>query len=191
MTISNLQISNARLAVTIVAIVALLVATSGFKACSQTEKDRNVAFAKDILASCKAAAPIIARKSPQFVAVWSVVTDDAGKLVDAAAASDATTMGALVRSMLPTVTDVIGSLSSDESFQSAFALAQIGLNFFLDHVLPPAATPVGQAGQPSAAPAAGKSRSAATAISDGDAGIVERYRALPQFGCRLHPERCQ
>jgi hypothetical protein len=183
------QISNLKFAATILAIVALLVATSGFKACSQSEKDRNVAFAKDILASCKAAAPIIAKKSPQFVAVWSVVIDDAGKLVDAAAASDATTMGALVRSMLPAVTDVIGSLSNDEGFQSAFALAQIGLNFFLDHFMPPA-TAAGQAGQ-GAAPAAGKSRAAATAISDGDADVAARFRALPQFGCRLHPEKCQ
>ncbi len=181
------QISNLKAIVTIVAIGALLVATSGFKACSQSEKDRNVAFAKDILAACKAAAPIIARKSPQFVTRWNLAIDDAAKLVDAAAASDADTMAALVRSMLPTVTDVIGSLSNDEGFQSAFALAQIGLNFFVDHFLPPA-TAAGQAGQPRMAPA-GKSRAAATANSDVDAAA--RFRALPQFGCRLHPEKCQ
>ncbi len=183
------QSSSFTFIVTIVAIGALLVATSGFKACPQSEKDRNIAFAKDILASCKAAAPIIERKSPQFVASWNVVVDDAGKLVDAAAASDATTMAALVRSMLPTVTDVIGSLSSDEGFQNAFALAQIGLNFFLNHFLPPA-TAAGQAGQSRVAPA-GKSRAAATAINDGDAGVIERFRATPQFGCRLHPEKCK
>jgi hypothetical protein len=173
------QISNLKFIVTIVAMSALLVATSGFKACSQSEKDRNIAFARDILAACKAAAPIIARKAPQFVASWNVVVDDAGKLVDAAAASDATTMAALVRAILPTVTEVIGSLSNDEGFQSAFALAQIGLNFFVDHFLPPA-TAAGQAGQPRAA-SAGKSRAAAAAINDSDADVVARFRALPQL----------
>jgi len=176
------QVSSFRLAITIIALTALLLSTTGFKSCSQSEKDRNVAIAKDILAGCRAAAPIIATKAPGFVAKWTEVVSDGEKLVTAATASDAASIGPLLRSMLPTITEVAGSLSSDANFQLAFALAQIGLNFYLDHFLPQTTA---------VAAKAGKTREASAAISNDDTDIVRRFRALPQFGCQLHPARCQ
>jgi hypothetical protein len=161
-----------------VALSALLLTTAGFKGCSQSEKQRNVAFARDIVGAFDLAGPIIARKKPSLAANWTKGTENARKLADAIAASDQTEIVRLLRDILPIVTEVVTAFKGDDGFEFAFALGQIGLNFFVNHYLPAGGS------------VTSAKRGVASAVNT-DSAIVEEYRALPQFGCRLKPERCQ
>jgi hypothetical protein len=152
-----------------VALSLVLMSTAGFKGCPKTEKDRNVAFARDLVGAFEMVGPIIAKKKPSLEAKWNTATQSARKLVDAIDASNQTEIVTLLRDILPIVTEVVTAFKGDDKFEWAFALGQIALNFFVNHWLP----------------------QGAGVIASPDAEIVGSYLALPQFGCRLKPERCK
>lgn len=163
-------IKRFRTAITLSCIACLILCTAGFKACPKSEKDKAVAYARDINAGFIAAAPIIAKKSAGLAAKWITATQKTAQMIDAVAASNATEVTALLRDIMPVFNEVVTSLWANTDVQIALAFAQIGLNFFVNHFLTAAKSLIGD-----------------PVIQE----IIERFKALPQFGCQLHPERCR
>lgn len=145
------------------ALFCLLIVTT---ACPKSEKDKGVAFARDLVGAMEAAAPIIAQKSAELAAKWTTATNSARQLINAIDASDSVTAAALVRDILPVFTEVVRQFSNDQNLLIALALGQIALNYFINHF----------------------TSKAVTALND---PVVTAYRSLPQFGCQLRPERCK
>lgn len=157
---------------TLTAICSLLLATAAFvPQCNQSEKDRNIAFAKDVSGAFRTAADIVAKDHPDAAAKMRQGADLSDKLILALQGTDANSIAAIVRDILPIFTDVAKEFSNNRNVLLALALGQIGLNFFVNHYLQ-------STGPNSAMP--------------GDAsGTLEQFMSLPQFGCQLKPEKCK
>lgn len=137
-------------------------------ACPKEDKDRNVAFAKDLSGALKLAAPIIAQKKPQLAAKMTQAINAADRLIDAIDRSDKTTAASLINEILPIFTEVAREFTNDTNILLALALGQIALNFFVNHYL----------------------KTVAGGALKFDR-TVEEFKALPQFGCQLRPEYCR
>jgi hypothetical protein len=148
---------------------------------ARTKVDQNVAFARDVAGAVKAGCQAAIKKdSSKWRARCDTAVTDANKLIDAFASSDSTSIATLVRDVLPTFTDLATEFTNNDVVLGLMAGGQIALNFFINHFLDTAS-----------ASKAGKARTAAAAAESGELGAVDRFRALPQFGCRLKPERCK
>lgn len=158
-------------------VAALSFVSFGFKGCSQSEKDQNVAFARDIAGAFSAGCPVVSKIKPSLGARCTQGAAISARLIDAFAASNQTEIAALVGELLPAFSDVVDGFSNNENVLGYFALGQIGLNFFVNHFLS-AQTPRSM-------------RRAGSAASSDAIDEVQRFKALPQFGCRLKPERCK
>jgi post-segregation antitoxin (ccd killing protein) len=173
------QVSGLKFAAVVTAYCLLLTL---FTACPKTKVDQNVAFARDVAGAVKAGCDAAIKKdASKWRARCDTAVADANKLIDAFASSDATNIATLVRGVLPVFTDLATEFTHNDVILGLMAGGQIALNFFINHYVsePPAVA---------GGPKAGKAR-AAMKSDDNDA--VDNFRALPQFGCRLKPEKCQ
>ena len=88
------MIRRIRTLATTVALAAIILSMSGFKACEK--QDQNVVFARNLLSATKAVEGIIVADHPELKAKWDKVIDGAGKIVDAVAISDGTTIATVI-----------------------------------------------------------------------------------------------
>jgi len=158
--------------VTLAAIGSLLILTAGFKACPKSERDRNVAYARDISGAFRSAADLVAASNPGAAAKMRRGADISDRLATAFANSDSDSIAGLIKDILPIFTEVAREFSNNRTVLLALALGQIALNFFVNHFL-------------QTAQLKGKVSAAAAGPE-----VVE-FLALPQFGCELKPERCR
>src|SRR3954467_69526 len=129
-----------RIPIGLALVTCLMLITT---ACPKTEKDRNVAFARDLVGGMEAAGPIIATKSAELAQRWTTATTSARQLINAIDSSDATTAATLVRDILPVFSEVVRQFGDNQNLQIALALGQIALNFFVNHYLAPAKVAAG------------------------------------------------
>lgn len=170
-----------KLTTALVLVAALSFVSFGFKGCSQSEKDRNVAFARDIAGAFGAACPLVAKRLPALKGRCEQAKTDAEALIGAVAASDQASIIGLLHSVLPAFSEIVIQSNGDDSLLDGLALAQIGLNFFVNHFLSGAVALEGRASR----------QAGSAAPADDDPGtVIRRFKALPQFGCRLKPEKC-
>lgn len=158
-----------RAALVFVAISSLLLGVTFTTGCPKKEIDKNVAFAQDLVGSFEAASPLIHSKSEAAGKRWDEGTSIARKILTAAQASDSTRFAGLLKDLLPIFTDTVKQFSNDQNILLALALAQIALNFYTNHYMPVAKM----------------------AASKDDMKAIHDFRALPQFGCQLRPDRCK
>jgi hypothetical protein len=176
--------NNFRRLVTLVLLGCLITATAGFKACPKSEKDRNVAYARDVLSGFQAGQRFIDQVKPSLSDEWREATNSSSRLIEAVAASDQEEVVALLADIMPVFTEGIDALTNNTTALSLLSWADIALHIFANHI---GAAAVALA-SPARATTKGmtKSASAATALV-----AIERFRAQPSFGCRYAPEKCR
>lgn len=153
-----------------VAISSLLLAVTFTTGCPKKEIDKNIAFAQDLVGSFEVASPLIHSKSEAAGKRWDEGTTIARKVLAAARASASASFAGLLKDLLPIFTDTVRQFSNDQNILLALALGQIALNFYVNHYL---------------------TATAKMAASPNDLKTIHDFRALPQFGCQLKPERCK
>jgi hypothetical protein len=136
-----MKLQSIRISIASMAMLALLCAgVMTFTACPKSQVDQNVAFARDVAGAVKAGCDVAIKKdSSKWKTRCETAVNDGNKLIDAFAAGDSTSVATLIRSVLPTFTDLVTEFSSNEVVLGLLAVGQIALNFFINHFL---STPV-------------------------------------------------
>lgn len=156
-----------RTAVTLSTLLCLIVVTSAFRGCGGDEKRRNIAFARDIAGGLRAAAAIVEPRNAPLAGRMRQAANTSDTIVEAIEAGDTSNVAELIRTILPVFNDVVREFSNNENVLIALALAQIALNFFLNHYR------------------------AEPSVMAGAVDVIGEFKAQPQFGCRLRPEKCK
>lgn len=154
-------------------IACLILCTAGFDSCGKNDKEQAISFARDLAGAIRVAAPIVAQKSPQLAQRMNQAANSADKIVTAIEASNTTEVATLVRDILPVFTEVAREFSNNQNVLIGLALGQIALNFFVNHYVKEPKVAAGTAG--------------AVAIDSS----IQEFKALPQFGCQIRPEKCK
>jgi hypothetical protein len=177
----KLTFQSIRKSIASVAVLAILCAgVLTFTACPKTQVDQNVAFARDVAALSKPAARLRLRKTLRSGAraarLASMMPISSSMRLPRVMPRTSRRWFAMCCRRSPTWRP---SSRGNDVVLGLMAGGQIALNFFINHFL-----------DTGSASKAGKARTAAAAAESGELGAVDRFRALPQFGCRLKPERC-
>lgn len=165
-----------RVLTTFAAIGSLLVCMAFMPACPKSEKDRNLAFARDISGSFRAVSSLILLSHPALAEKLQRAADRADHLISAIEASNGTEIAAIVRDILPVFTDIAKQFRGSQNVLLALALGQIALNFFVNHFLSTASQRASKVG---------------IAADRETIDSIQEFKALPQFGCQLKPEKCK
>lgn len=173
------RLMNHRQLVTVTLIACLLVITAGFKACPKSEKDRNVAYARDIVSGMQAGQRFIDQFKPALSDRWRMATNGAIRLVDVVAASDEEEIVTLLAGIMPVFTEAIAAFTGNTTVLAVLALADIALHFFANHIGKIAARV--QHGI-----AAIRSEAETTALA-----AIAKFAEQPSFGCDYKPEKCR
>lgn len=170
--------------------MAALLVVSAFlltqTACPKSEHDRNVAFARSFLSSTRAVEAIIVADRPDLQAKWDKVIDNAGKLVEAVAASDSTSTAKLIRDILPTFNEVAAAFTNNRNFLIAIAVGEVALDFFIAQF--PQNAVMASRGDPVAV---FRNRAKITCRASGP---VEKYKAgqyAPMSICEKYPDNTE
>jgi hypothetical protein len=161
-----------RLFIPLLLTATLCFVSLGF-ACSKSEKDQNVAFARDVVNSLNDARPLIVQLRPQIAARYDQAINSAGRLVTAIENSNQTEAIGLLTDLIPVVSDVAAQFTNNTKVLTVLALANIGLHFLVNHI--------------HTAEGAATARRSASASRD----VVFEFDAQPVWGCDYKPEKCK
>lgn len=159
---------------TATALAVVICLTLCLTGCPQSSRDRDAAYARDVAGAFRAAAPLVAPLNAGLAAQMTKAADNADLLAQAFASSNKDQVVALIAEVLPVFTQVAETYSQNQTILTALALGQIALNFIVDHYL-------------SHVSLALKAR---TRAGGAEQDVIDRFRALPQFGCQMRPEKC-
>lgn len=175
--------SAPRRLVTLTLIGCLLFATAAFKACPKSEKDRNVALARDVLSGFQATQPLVDRLAPALSGSWSRATGRAAELISAVEASNETEIVAILADVMPVFTAAVAAFTGNEKVLAGLALADIALHWFANRVVKAHAV----ANQP------GQRKQTLRALRSAHEplAVIEQFNAQPSFGCQFKPEKCK
>jgi len=162
-----------RLFIPLLLTATLCFVSLGF-ACSKSEKDQNVAFAKDVVNSLTDARPLIVQLRPQIAVRYDQAINSARRLVTAIENSNQTEAIGLLADLIPIVSDVAAQFTDNTKVLAILALANIGLHFLVNHIH----TAAGVATARSAADSAARE-------------VIFEFDAQPVWGCDYKPEKCK
>lgn len=160
---------SARLIVTYLALCLTLSFTAGFKACSQSDKEKSIAWAKDIRGALVSARPLIVKLKPELAGTIDKIITASGDLIPALETSNSTDALRILTDLIPVFESIAAQFTDNVQVLTALALVDIGLHFLVNHI--PATT-------------------AARAPSATQSAIV-KYKNTQVWGCAYRPDKCE
>lgn len=171
---------------TLTLIAALAFSTLGADSCSKSERDQNIAWAKDIQTAVHRAEPHVIALRPGIAKNYARALPIADSIVAALENNKIETVKDLLRELIPIFTEATATFTDDRTVLAILALGDIGLHVLLnrlpdDQVIAAAAD---------SAPKKGGVRAAAARATKEDLDTLRAYRDQQTWGCAYLPKKC-
>jgi hypothetical protein len=162
--------------VTLALVICLCFSALGFKACSQSQQQKNIAWAKDVVSSLRAGRPYLAVIKPELLADYDKAINLGDSALLAVQAGNAQGAIELITELLPIFSAAAAAFTNNSTALAALALADIGLHFLLNHL-------------PRTIIIAAKQRTGAARVNGVDP--ITAFEQEQVWGCAYLPDKCK
>lgn len=176
--------------ITLTLVWVLAFSALGAGSCSKSERDQNIAWAKDISTALHRAEPHVVALKPSIAQNFARALPIADNIVEAIQKDNIENVKDLLRKLVPIFTEATAAFTDNKQVLAILALGDIGLHVLLNHI-PDAQIVITTTAKVTPKKGGEVVTESVRAAGDDDLRVLREYRDQQVWGCAYLPKKCQ